>query len=95
MLGSELREIRHRLQMDRLQFARLLGYTGTDRNDVMRVRRLENGRQVPLYLARLVWLVAAWVRRTNAMPPFPEWPGYEFEHTPDALLSQPEDGALS
>ena len=85
MIGSEMREIRRLLRMDRLQFARLLGYTGTDRNDVMRVRRLENGRQVPLYLARLVWLVAAWVRRTNEMPPFPEWPEYEFDHTPDPV----------
>lgn len=69
--------------MDRLQFARVIGYTGTDRNDMMRVRRHENGQQVPLYLARLAWLIVAWVRRTGELPPFPAWPGYEFEHTPD------------
>lgn len=69
--------------MDRLQFARLLGYTGTDRNDVMRVRRLENGQQVPLYLARLAWLVATWSRRTGELPPFPDWSGYQFDHSPD------------
>lgn len=70
--------------MDRLQFARLLGYTGTDRNSVMRVRRLENGiTQVPLYIARLVWLVTVWVRSTAELPPFPEWSGYEYDHSPD------------
>ncbi len=83
MNGSELREIRRGLRMDRLQFARMIGYTGTDRNDIMRVRRHENGQQVPLYLARLAWLVAAWARRTGALPPFPDWSGYDFDHTPD------------
>lgn len=83
MQGSEMYEIRRRLRMNRLQFARLIGYTGTDRNDIMRVRRHENSKQVPLYLARLVWLIAAWTRRTAELPPFPEWPGYDYDHTPD------------
>lgn len=72
--------------MDRLQFARVIGYTGTDRNDIMRVRRHENGQQVPLYLARSIWMLAAWVRRTGMLPPFPEWPGYDYDHTPDPDL---------
>ncbi len=83
MQGSELRELRRTLRMDRLTFARLIGYTGTDRNDILRVRRHERGHEVPLYLARLVWLVAVWVRRTGELPPFPDWPGYVFEHAPD------------
>lgn len=96
MLGSEMREIRRRLRMDRLQFARVIGYTGTDRNDVMRVRRHENGQQVPLYLARSVWMLAAWVRRTGELPPFPEWPGYDFDHTPDPdHVVEPDDGVLA
>jgi hypothetical protein len=83
MRGSDMREIRRQLRMDRLQFARLLGYTGTDRNDAMRVRRHENSPQVPLYLARLAWLISVWVKRTNELPPFPGWVGYDFDHTPD------------
>ena len=92
MHGSEMFEIRRRLRMDRVQFARLIGYTGTDRNDQMRVRRYENGvNQIPLYLARLVWLVALWSRRNSELPPFPAWPGYEYEHTPDSDHMADED----
>lgn len=95
MKGHEMREIRDRLQLDRLRFARLIGYTGTDRNDVMRIRKYENDRQqVPLYIARLVWLLDHWASEAIAIgcpppeltPTFPEWPGYEFDHTPDHEL---------
>lgn len=96
MLGSELRETRRRLRMTRLELARVVGYTGTDRNNVMRVRRYENGgQQIPLYIARSVWMLAAWVRRTNELPPFPAWPGYKFDHTPDADHAESDDGALA
>lgn len=78
-----MREVRRELRMDRLQFARLIGYTGTDRNDTMRVRRHENSALIPLYLARSIWLIAAWSRRVGELPPFPEWPGYTFDHSPD------------
>lgn len=92
MTGSEMREIRRRLGMDRVRFARLVGYTGTDRNDIMRVRRYENSGQVPLYLARLVWLINMWHLRTDKLPLFPEWKGYDFDHSPDPGHAQPEDG---
>lgn len=79
-----MREIRRRLRMDRLQFARLIGYTGTDRNDEMRVKRLENaGDPVPRHIARLVWLIAIWTRTHNELPPFPDWPYYDYDHSPD------------
>lgn len=82
--GTDIRELRRRLKLDRLAFARLIGYTGTDRNDVMRVRKFENGvSQIPLYIARQLWLLGTHVRRTNELPRYPAWPGYEFEHTPD------------
>ena len=61
MQGNELKEIRERLGLERLAFARLLGYTGTDRNDEMRIRRYENQSdkyQLPLYIARLAWLIS-------------------------------------
>lgn len=84
MTGSELREVRRRLRLERLAMARLIGYTGTDRNDTMRIKRLENsGDPVPLYIARLVWLIEVWSRRYGELPPFPEWPGYDFDHSPD------------
>jgi hypothetical protein len=82
-----MRELRRRLGMDRLQLARMIGYTGTDRNNEMRVKRLENngpGSPVPLYIARLLWLIELyWQDHDADLPDFPEWPGYEFDHTPD------------
>ncbi len=81
--------------MDRLQFARLIGYTGTDRNDEMRVKRIENQPFVPLYIAKLLWLIEVWVRRVGELPAFPAWPGYEFDHSPDPGHEKKEepDGA--
>lgn len=83
MQGSEMRDIRKRLGLDQLQFAREIGFTGTDRNDVTRIRKYENGKQqIPLYLARFVWLLDA--RYEGPIPvKWPQWPGYEFDHTPD------------
>ena len=84
--GQEMKNIRQRMGLERLEFARLLGYTGSDRNDVTRIRQYEagrNGKQIPLYIARLVWLIAYYQRRIGAMPEFPHWPGYEFTSTPD------------
>lgn len=84
MTGSELREVRRRLRLERLAMARLIGYTGTDRNDTMRIKRLENSSDpVPLYIARLVWLIEVWSRRYGTLPPFPDWPGYDYDHSPD------------
>ena len=84
MTGSQLREIRRRLGLERLGMARLIGYTGTDRNDAMRVKRLENSTDlVPLYIARLVWLIEEFEQVQGYKPHFPDWPGYEFDHSPD------------
>lgn len=85
MLGTEMRETRRQMNnMRRADFATLLGYTGTERNNVKRIQRYENNQQqIPLYIARLVWILGVWWRRAGELPPFPDWPGYEFEHTPD------------
>lgn len=95
MQGKEMREIRHQLRLDRLQFARLLGYTGTDRNNDTRIRKYENDRQqIPLYIARLAWLVLREWDGTGQLPVFPEWPGYEFDHTPDpGHIEETDDAA--
>ena len=83
MESVELKKLRQRLGLDRLQFARLIGYTGTDRNDEMRVRRYETTRQVPLHIARFADLIERWFLMFGQLPDFPEWPGYEFDHEPD------------
>jgi transcriptional regulator with XRE-family HTH domain len=84
MTGSELKKIRQKMGLERLELARLMGYTGSDRNDITRIKQYErDAKQVPLYIARLVWLLAAHQRRTSILPEFPGWPGYEFESKPD------------
>lgn len=82
MKGGEMKRLRQEMGLDRLQFARMLGYTGTDRNDEFRIRSYEgNKKQIPLYIARLVWLI----RHVSFGGPieWPEWPGYDFDHKPD------------
>lgn len=102
MQGSEMKVIRERLGMTELQLARAIGYTGTDRNDDTRIREYERGKkQIPLYIARLVWLIdevegmavgspaSVILRqdgRTGDLRGFPDWPGYDFEHTPDEVV---------
>lgn len=86
MKAQEFKNIRLRLGLERLAFARLLGYTGTDRNDETRIKQYERGgpdRQVPLYIARLVWMLLLYHRSTGQIPTFPEWPGYVFKTEPD------------
>jgi hypothetical protein len=84
-----MREMRRRLKMHRHEFAALIGYTGTERNNDLRVKRLENaGEPVPLYIARLLWLIDLHNVRFGHLPAFPKWPGYEFDHTPDPQHQQ-------
>jgi hypothetical protein len=87
MNSQQFKNIRQELGLDRLQFARLIGYTGTDRNDVTRIRSYERGglggKQVPLYIAKLVYLLVRHYRSTGQLPTFPDWPGYQFSHEPD------------
>ena len=94
MQGSELKRIREGLGLDRVQFARLLGYTGTDRNDETRIRRYENQSdqyQIPLYIARLAWLIGCVIHAGHISPrslrggiDWPRWPGYDFSHEADS-----------
>lgn len=101
MQGNEMRQIRERLGMQRVQFARALGYTGTDRNDETRIRRYENQCEkypIPLYIARLAWLIDGVMASAREEPPelwpemltddgtgidWPQWPGYDYSHEPD------------
>lgn len=104
MKGQDLKNLRQRMGLERLQFARMLGYTGTDRNDITRIRSYENGKkQVPLYIARLAWLIEKVLIAERGTPPiwqansadivgWPSWPGYEFQHTPDPQHKESDHG---
>jgi transcriptional regulator with XRE-family HTH domain len=83
MKSRELKELRQHLGLSRLEMARLIGYTGTDRNDEMRIRKYETTQQVPLHIARFVWLILRYWDHTGALPKFPRWSGYDFSHEPD------------
>ena len=83
MKSMDLKKLRQRLGLDRLQFARLIGYTGTDRNDMTRVRKYENTIPPPLHIARFAWLMEGYVIEHGRLPRFPDWDGYDVEYGPD------------
>lgn len=83
MQSRELRDIRRHLGLSRLELARLIGYTGTDRNDETRIRKYETTVQVPLHIARFVWLIDRFHDLNGFIPKFPNWSGYDFSHEPD------------
>jgi len=84
MTGPEMKAIRQKMGLECLEFARLVGYTGSERNVISSMKKMERGqKQIPLTIARLTWLLAAHQRRTGILPEFPGWPGYEFESIPD------------
>lgn len=72
MTGDELKSIRKRLELDRHQFALLLGYVGNDRNNETRIKRYEDSDEVPLVPARLAWLIMEYSRRNCGN--LPHWP---------------------
>lgn len=74
--GDEFKEARKALGMDKAAYARHLGYTGTDRNNEKLIRDYEQGRKpVPLYIARLAWLLAEIAADLNELTP-DDWPPY-------------------
>jgi hypothetical protein len=92
MTGPELEKFRESLNMDRVKFGAFLGYTGLPSNNGTRVRRYEQSDEpIPLYLARYVWLLQCWIRRTGGLPHFPEWDYYVYDHSPDR--KEAEDNA--
>lgn len=89
MKGEEFRKIREQLGLSQAEFAAELGYTGSRRNMRMLMERYESDRkQIPLYIARLAWLlgrhaVGDYPGTQFGLVNWPVWPGYEFESTPD------------
>lgn len=97
MNPQDFKNARQRMGLTRLEFARLIGYTGTDRNDETRIRKYERGgkdSQVPLYIARLVYLLVSHHKRIGELPRFPDWPGYVFKSEPDPQHQGVEDGSF-
>lgn len=96
MQGAEMRAIRERLNLSELGLARQIGYTGTDRNDTTRIREYERDKkQIPLYIARLVWLIDHAISGSpSGQLHWPYWDGYDFEHTPDAEIDNPDQAYI-
>jgi hypothetical protein len=82
MTGEQMKEIRKMVGLGRASFALLLGYTGSDRNNDLRVRRLEAEEQVPLYIGRLVWMIMKHYHRTGKLPIWPDHLHIEGESEP-------------
>lgn len=82
MTGKEFRLVRERLKLGRSQFALLLGYVGNDRNNNLRVRRLEDEELVPLYIARLLWLIDQYRIEHGNLPHWPSGLKIEGESEP-------------
>lgn len=92
MQGAEFRAIRERLGLSEAEFAAELGYTGKGKNRVKVIGDFEADRKrIPLYIARLAWLIDDYVRegetmgmdRAVCMPDWPDWPGYTREELED------------
>lgn len=85
MKGDDMRQARAYLgNLDRYQFADLLGYTGSDKNNFTRIKSYENGkRRIPLYIARSVWLLMNFYSSHRQLPGFPYWPMYDDEYPPE------------
>jgi hypothetical protein len=82
MTGEQLKHLRHNFGVGRRDFALLLGYTGSDRNNDLRVRRLEAEAQVPLYIGRLAWMIWNHYDRTGELPHWPDHLRIEGEDEP-------------
>lgn len=99
MDGSEFHAIRRQLGRTKVQFAQLLGYTGSEKNMITQIDKYEQDRrQVPLYIARLAWLLGQLHANhpipadAYGMPRFPDWPGYVYDHEPDPGQKENIDG---
>lgn len=83
MNGRDLHALREHMGLSKEELAKLIGYTGNPKNDANRIYNYERSDLVPLYVARLVWLISCFHDEYGHWPDFPQWPGYDFESTPD------------
>lgn len=90
MKGPEFRRIRKFFGLGKADWMYQLGYAGNKNTLFINCARYENGqREIPLWLARYVWLMEQWGRAQPprapaeaALPKWPEWPGYDLEERP-------------
>lgn len=101
MSGAEFRAIRRRLGLNKNQFALELGYTGNTHNNVTQIARYEGERRlIPLYIARLAWLLdrlRALQEAGMLIGAFPvSWPAWEYRFDPerDDDVSKPKAARL-
>lgn len=78
MTGSELQRLRESTGMERVPFARALGYSGEHANIFKTIKRYEMSDSVPPLLARLAWLISHFRNEQtveldhNMLPKWPE-----------------------
>jgi transcriptional regulator with XRE-family HTH domain len=84
MTGDEMAEVREKLGLSQVQFARVIGYEGNRNTCELRIKRYENGTNpIPLRLARHVWLIAMAcygmkiALDDRGLPIWPEWLCYK------------------
>lgn len=95
MKGREFRKIRKFFGLGKAEFMYQLGYAGNKNTLYINCARYENDqREIPLWLARYVWLLEQWGRSQpprapaeSALPKWPDWPGYELDEP--APVSKP------
>ena len=83
MKGDELKRIRYRLRLTKFKFGRLLGYTSKRLATISQVHSMERGRKpIPLYIARLAWLIHRFYEIDGeTIPLLPDW-DYEIANEP-------------
>jgi hypothetical protein len=95
MTGKELKALRYKLGMKKLEYGRMLGFLSTQHSLAVHMHRLENQRRpIPLYIARLAWLIDQ-VYEMNVtihrkipvdpqgLPAWPHWPRYTLDPEPE------------
>ena len=73
MTGEEFRKTREWFDLGRDEFALLIGYVGSDRNNNFRIRKMEKEEEISLPIARLLWLIA---KHKTATGELPHWPAH-------------------
>ena len=78
MKGPEFKAIRESFGLNPQDWMYELGYGGNKNTLRLNCERYENGeKEIPLYLARYIWLVQQYSH--VGMPKWPDWPGYHFD----------------
>lgn len=93
MTGAEMEQFRKRMRMDQVRFAALLGFTGTSKNNGIRVKKYEKAAEepIPKYIAQLIYLMGIFLAEHGRFPNFPHWGYYKYDHSPDPIHQEEAD----